>query len=325
MAALADESSKSGEIVDLRHFTASHLNRVLDEEIAEWNTKLHWDFSCSAALVRKYADTRSLAGFALVDRGEIAGYGYTVLEDHKGLIGDIFVRAAWRDGEAEARIFRALFDSLTRSPGLSRIESQLMLIEHDIARTLRRDRFVRLFERLLLSLDPEKLPPIKPGSGNPRYYLEEWRDHHRETAATVISLAYINHIDARINDQYLTLSGARRFLNNIVEFPGCGIFEPTASFVAFDRAAGSVAGIVLSSSVGDGVAHIAQICVTPRVRGTGLGYELLRHAVDRLKRAGARKITLTVTASNAEAARLYERFGFREIRRFNAYVWEEAL
>lgn len=322
MVALVDTFPHSGEIVDLRHLGPSQLEPVLEEEITEWNDQLHWDFTSSAALVRKFTATRSLAGFALLDQGEAAGYGYTVLEERKGLIGDIFVRARWRGRDSETRLFRALFESLTSSPGVGRIESQLMLIEHDAARALQRDRFIRLFERLLLLLDDET--PLQPraSSGLPRYYLEDWADHHREAAAAVISLAYGDHIDARINDQYQTLAGARRFLYNIVEYPGCGTFHRPASFVAWDRAAGSIAGIVLSSFVSADVAHIAQICVTQHARNTGLGSELLHRSIARLRQAGARKITLTVTAANTEALRLYERVGFREIRRFNAYVWE---
>jgi ribosomal protein S18 acetylase RimI-like enzyme len=41
-----------------------------------------------------------------------------------------------------------------------------------------------------------------------------------------------------------------------------------------------------------------------------------------LRASGARRISLTVTAANAEAVKLYQRFGFREVRRFFAYVWE---
>jgi ribosomal protein S18 acetylase RimI-like enzyme len=46
--------------------------------------------------------------------------------------------------------------------------------------------------------------------------------------------------------------------------------------------------------------------------------------VDALRLAGARRITLTVTANNEDAIRLYERCGFEEVRRFFAYVWENV-
>jgi ribosomal protein S18 acetylase RimI-like enzyme len=58
------------------------------------------------------------------------------------------------------------------------------------------------------------------------------------------------------------------------------------------------------------------------VRGAGVGYELLRQSVALLRAAGCRKTSLTVTASNREAIKLYEGVGFTTIRKFCAYVWE---
>ena len=62
--------------------------------------------------------------------------------------------------------------------------------------------------------------------------------------------------------------------------------------------------------------------VSPSVRGTGVGYELLRLSLAHLRRHGCRKVSLTVTASNREAVDLYERTGFRTLRKFTAHVWE---
>jgi ribosomal protein S18 acetylase RimI-like enzyme len=309
------------DLIDIRRLGGRELYPLLLEETGEWNRELDWDFSKSADLVRKFADSRGLGGAALMDRGEPVGYGYTVLEDHKGLIGDVYVRPEWRGGDAEIRLFRALLDGLIGTSGVRRIESQLMLIGPEVAKTLQRERFVRLFERLLMNLNGEALPPGRDFSTH-RFRIEPWADHHHDSAARVISLAYDGHIDSQINDQYRTFDGARKFLYNIVQFPGCGAFHRPASFVGLDLAAGSVAGIVLSSFVAEDVAHITQLCVTPHVKGFGLGYELLRRAVTGLRLAGAKRVSLTVTGANEEAVGLYRRCGFREVRRFYAYVWE---
>ncbi len=323
MAAVPDPFARGLEITDIRRLVSRDLDALLDEEAAEWDRELDWDFGKSAELIRRFADARGLAGAALMDRGEVAGYGYAIVEDNKGLIGDVFVRLPWRGGDSEVRLFRTLLDSLIATPGVLRIESQLMLIESRVAKALQRERFVRLFERLLLRLDRGQA--LRAGRSLPsyRFRIEPWADHHYDGAATVISLAYIGHIDAQINDQYRTFEGARRFLYNVVQFPGCGSFFRPASFLALDMVTGWVAGISLCSFVGDHVGHITQLCVTPTARGSGLGYELLRRSVEELRRAGARRITLTVTAANTEAVRLYERCGFEELRRFYAYVWEE--
>jgi ribosomal protein S18 acetylase RimI-like enzyme len=322
MAALPDPFARAPEIVDVRRLGSRELDPVLLEETVEWDRELSWDFSQSADLIRRFADQRGLSGVAMIDRGEVAGYGYAILEDSKGLVGDIYARAAWRAGDAEQRLFRTLLDSLIATPGVKRVESQLMLIEPGVGRALQHERFVKLFERLLMRLDGNRPLPMR--SPPRRYYIETWSDHHYDAAATVISLAYVGHIDARINDQYRTFAGARRFLGNIVQYPGCGMFYRPASFVAVDVLTGWVAGISLCSFVHNGVGHITQICVTPAAKGAGLGYELLRRSVEAMRLAGARRITLTVTAANEEAVRLYQRCGFAEMRRFFAYVWEGA-
>jgi ribosomal-protein-alanine N-acetyltransferase len=68
-------------------------------------------------------------------------------------------------------------------------------------------------------------------------------------------------------------------------------------------------------------AHITQICVDPAAQGSGLGRELLRQSLAALADSGVRRATLTVTASNTRANRIYDTAGFTELRRFCAIVW----
>src|SRR5580704_1950401 len=115
------------QIVDIGQLSARKLDPLLLEETADWDLELDWDFSKSAGLVRKFADARTLSGAALLDRGEVAGYGYTGLEDDLGLIADVYVRPRWRTADTEALLFGVLLDALIGAPGVHRIESQLML------------------------------------------------------------------------------------------------------------------------------------------------------------------------------------------------------
>jgi ribosomal protein S18 acetylase RimI-like enzyme len=314
--------ARAPRIVDLRHMTAGDLEPLLLEETAEWDRELDWDFSKSADLVRKIAGGRGLSGAALVDRGEVAGYGYIGLDGHLGSIWDVYVRPRWRAGNSEALLFGVLFDALTATSSVCRVESQLMLVEGADAKALRRDRSVRLFERLLMTLDASIALPPDRGSTTPRFRFEPWSDRHLDAAAEVISLAYAGHIDSQMNDHYRTLAGASHFLSGLLEFPGSATFHRPGSYVAFDSATCGLAGISLASFIANEVAHITEVCVAPAARGVGLGYELLRRSVATLCGAGAQRISLTVTGANQEALRLYARCGFRETRRFHAYAWE---
>jgi ribosomal protein S18 acetylase RimI-like enzyme len=171
-----------------------------------------------------------------------------------------------------------------------------------------------------MTIDLPALAAKRMQSG--RFRIEGWADQYQDAAATVISLAYGHHVDSRINEQYRSVAGARRFLTNIVQYPGCGTFFGQGSMLAFDPQKGWVAGVVLTSFVGPETGHITQLCVAPDAQGLGLGRELLLRAMDALRRAGAKRVSLTVTAANEAALELYKQTGFREMRRFLAYVWE---
>jgi ribosomal protein S18 acetylase RimI-like enzyme len=152
--------------------------------------------------------------------------------------------------------------------------------------------------------------------------VEKWSEHYQDRASQLIAAAYFGHIDSRINDQYRSPLGARRFLYNIVQYPGCGAFFRPASYAAFEAATGQLCGISLASLVAPNCGHITQICVSPSVRGTGMGHDLLCRSLTTLREMGCVSASLTVTAANEDAVSLYERMGFRTIRRFSAFVWE---
>ncbi len=59
--------------------------------------------------------------------------------------------------------------------------------------------------------------------------MRRWADADLGPAARLIALAYKDHLDSHINEQYRTASGSQRFLHNIVRFPGCGYFDAESS------------------------------------------------------------------------------------------------
>jgi ribosomal protein S18 acetylase RimI-like enzyme len=129
-------------------------------------------------------------------------------------------------------------------------------------------------------------------------------------------------VDSEINDQYRTLSGSLRFLNNIVRFPGCGTFDPESSFVAMEKSTGALAGVILCSRVRHDVGHVTQICVLPEYRSHGLGKSLLAATQHNLKQRKFSTLSLTVTEDNVRAVELYRYLGFETRRVFDAFVWE---
>jgi len=152
--------------------------------------------------------------------------------------------------------------------------------------------------------------------------VRRWSELDYQPAAAVITTAYRGHVDSEINDQYRTLSGSLRFLNNIVRFPGCGTFDPEGSFVAVHKRARSLVGLILCSRVRHDVGHVTQVCVLPEYRSRGLGELLIAATAANLRQRNFSLLSLTVTGANARAVTLYERLGFDTKRVFDAFVWE---
>jgi ribosomal protein S18 acetylase RimI-like enzyme len=319
MAALSDIALP--RIVDLRQVRTVDLDPLLHEETAAWDRRLNWDFKPSADLVRRFVEMQALAGFALVHSNRVIGYVYYVCEERKGLIGDLYVLEAWRSVENENLLLGPVLDALFGVPFVRRVESQLMMIGQPFGRPLPAASRLHIYERDFMEVDLGSAGNL-PAAPSVDLAVEPWNETDQDEAARVIAAAYENHIDSRINDQYRSTAGARRFLLNIVQYPGCGAFLKPASFVALHPNTRTMCGICLSSLVNRSIGHITQICVTPEVRGTGVGYALLRRSLSALAAQGCLRASLTVTSVNHSAIELYKRTGFQKKRSFAAYVWE---
>ena len=312
------------EILDLRHFSSADLRPLLEEEIALWGSLLSWDYAQSAEMILRYMEAKILPGYAAIERGSIFGYSFFVYEQSKGVIGDLFVRDGARTPnrrEVEERLLTHVIETLQQSPGIHRVEAQLLA--HDAGEVSRPflaqgfSRHPRVFMNYEMAQHPQTTPPLAP-----EFEIRTWSEEQYQAAAAVITAAYRGHVDSDINDQYRTLTGSLRFLNNIVRFPGCGTFDARASFVVIDRRTRTLVGLILCSQVRADVGHVTQVCVLPEYRSAGLGVVLLAATTRSLRERRFRAISLTVTQANDRAIALYERIGFESKRVFDAFVWE---
>jgi ribosomal protein S18 acetylase RimI-like enzyme len=336
------------EILDLRHFSSADLRPLLEDEIAMWGRMLAWDYTTSAEMILRYMDAKILPGYAAIERGRIFGYSFFVYEQSKGVIGDLFVRENARENahenfrenvrdlvregargsdrhEVEERLLTHVIETLQQSPGIHRVEAQL-LAHHtgEVARPFLQQGFSRhprVFMNFEIGRHPQASPPTLPPIP-PQFEICPWSEQEYQSAAALITAAYRGHVDSEINDQYRTLTGSLRFLNNIVRFPGCGTFDPGASFVVYQRRPRTLVGLILCSLVRRDVGHITQVCVLPEYRSAGLGEAMLAASTRNLRGRGFRFISLTVTEANDRAIALYKRIGFETARVFDAFVWE---
>ena len=208
MAAPPNPALSPPELVDLRRLSARDLEPLLAEETAAWRDDLEWDFDKSAGLVRRFVDLRALTGSALVEDGEVAGYVYYVLEENKALIGDLYVRRAWRTVGRESRLLESALEPIMANSFIGRIESQLMMAGLAPGRAAPYADYLSVYERNFMRLDLESAA-LAEGNVRRPMYLEKWSDHYQDAAAQSLATAYVGHIDGRINDQYRSTARAR--------------------------------------------------------------------------------------------------------------------
>lgn len=310
------------EILDLRHFASADLRSLLEQEVKVWAETLNWDYSGSLDMILRYVDAKILPGYAALDHGVILGYAFFVYEGSKGVIGDLFVAGGTPlTRDAELRLLTHVIETLQQSPGIHRAEAQLLAYETGyIAQPFLDtgfDRQPRLF--MVLNLAGVRSARRISQAG---IEIRPWSEQDYQPVAALITACYRGHVDATINDQYRSLAGSLRFLNNIVRFPGCGVFDPPSSFVAVNTMMQTTIGVSLCSRIRSDVGHVTQVCVLPEYQKHGIGEALLAHSAAALKKRDFSALSLTVTQANAGAVHLYERLGFRTTRIFDAFVWE---
>jgi ribosomal protein S18 acetylase RimI-like enzyme len=317
------------EILDLRHFAATLLRPVLDAEGELWKQRLHWDYRTSARLLMQYLDNHMLPGYAALEAEQVTGYVFCVYEDSKAVVGDVFAVPSQLDGTDSAHVveetlLRHLLELLVNSPQVERVESQLLLHPSGSHAAVFQAAGFQIYRRLFLVQVLKSLiraPQIHLSSG---LELRAWSDEDLAPAARLIAEAYRGHPDSLINDQYRSVHGSMRFLNNIVRYSGCGTFSPQVSHVVADRNSRELVGLILGSRVSPQSGHITQVCVHPRFRRRGLARMLLSLAGYWFVRQGATEISLTVTEANAEATALYLAEGYACKHTFDAAVWQRS-
>jgi ribosomal protein S18 acetylase RimI-like enzyme len=309
----------SMNIIDLRQTTVRQIEPLLEEEARHWRDELHWDYRGALELIKRFLEAHALAGCVAFENGAAAGYCFYVMEEQKGLIGGLYVSAKFPQEPLGRKLLEELLYSMRAIPHLARIEAQLMPFSGPVDSPLL-DQGFHLYRRQFMLLDLQKMAESKAGaSGSLR--LTRWNDRYFEPCAKLIYLAYANHVDGEINDQYRSRTGALKFLKNIILLPGCGQFVPGASFVLHEPGCDDLVATVLTSEVSPGVGHTTQICVLPGFQGHGIGRMLMQTSVESLRSMKFRELTLTVTSENRTAVQLYEKLGFHTIKSFTAGVW----
>jgi len=93
------------------------------------------------------------------------------------------------------------------------------------------------------------------------------------------------------------------------------ISNPEAGLIVVARQNSRVVGMVnllytISTALGDRVALLEDMVVSPSARGSGVGSQLLEQAIQLARLNGCKRITLLTDRTNESAQRFYQRHGF---------------
>jgi ribosomal protein S18 acetylase RimI-like enzyme len=327
------------EIVDIRLVEARHFTPLLEAESSAWARALHWDYTPSVRLISACLTDKRLPGYALVSEGSVLGYSFFVYEGEKGLIGDLFVQPDSEIRSQASLLLENVIATMKATPGLSRIEAQLPhFATHELEGCFRAHQF-HIFPRRFMALQLKTRPTLgmrvpfclsvpsfqTPGSQTPvangEFVLDTWQRKYDKEAARLLYSVYRPHVDALINDQYCSLSGASRLIENIIHLRGCGENLERASRVLIHRGTQKLAGILAITGVRSVTAHVPQIAVASEFQNQGLGAVLMESSFRELEQLGYQEVSLTVTDENAGAVRWYNRLGFETFQTFGAFVW----
>ncbi len=322
------------EVVDIRLMEAQRFAPLLDTESSAWLSSLRWDYAPSVRLISSCLADKRLPGYALVSDGHVFGYCFFLYEGEKGLIGDLFVEPGQDDREHALLLLENAIETLKATPGLKRIEAQLPHYGVDALEGWFERQgfqvFLRRFMALQLDTRPSLAPAATPTADDDRkrdqraadeFIVESWQRKHDQEAARLLYSTYRTHVDGLINDQYRSVAGTSRLIENIVHLHGCGELLSGASRVAIHRASQKLAGILALTAVRRGTAHVPQVAVSAEFQRRGVGCALMESSFQELERQGYQEVSLTVTDGNSDAVRWYQRMGFETFRTFGAYVW----
>jgi len=297
------------------------LSALLDEEERAWFSELAWDYSPVREILVSFMLQNLLPGFIALKGSQAVGYGYFLTHQGKGIIGTVYAPRSEDQQEAGDEILAHMITALKDLQQISRIESQILPF-HDLNLTAGFTRHgFECYPRYFLELDLQ--PPLRQKEPAISDRIVPWDPSHLRGAAQATWHSYHDEPDAEICEDYCSVAGCENYLRSLIENPGCGVFQPEASFVALDSQ-GAPGGFIICSRTSAFAGMIPQIAIPPSHQGRGLGSTLMNRALTRLKSMGMRTVSLTVTKKNRRAFEWYQRLGFKIRKEFNAHVWRRG-
>jgi ribosomal protein S18 acetylase RimI-like enzyme len=291
------------------------LRPLLLDEAEHWCAELGWDYSDVIDAIIDGLRAGTVYGWACMEGSQATAYCYAVEEPPRAVVGSIYASRAHRDRGLETLLLERLLAEMIGKRAITRIECQTLFCTSMQADDVFKRRGFSSRGRRYMIRDLESVCEEQRREAGLRRV--EIRDLER--IGQLVFESHRGSADAVLNATYASPEQSRHFVDSIVCRCGCGPLETEASLVAETR--GSLSGVVLVTRISRNHAHICQISVRPDMQRRGIGSALLGGALEALRHAGLRHVTLSTTDGNYPASRLYARQGFRTHRVFMSHAW----
>lgn len=303
----------------LREATLRELRPLLEEESAQWEAELGWDFSDVRAAVAAGIERGTLPGRWLGDGRRAHAYCYYMVDSGRVIVGSVFASLGQRGRGLEEALVDAVVADARAERGGTRVECQTLFcssaaVDGRFAAAGFTGRPRHYMRRELEGALPAADPPLPPG-----VCLRPLRREELQAAAEIVYRSHFGSVDAALNQTYATPASCRAFVETLVLRSGCGRFEPEASRLA--QGPKGPLGVLIASRLAPANGHVCQVSVTPEAQARGVGRALMAASLHAFRALGLASATLSVTVANDRAHRLYELLGFRVQRTFAAHAW----
>jgi len=296
---------------DWRDADAVTIEALYAAERARWQEDLAWDSGLAWATVEAGRQRGTVCGWILRDgAGRVHGWTYYLLFEGELQIGALTAERAVD--------IRDLLDHVIDSPEASLASTISCFVypaQPSLLSALRRRRFsVRQSRYLTRTITEADSAPsvVTP----PAVRLRSYRAADLFPAVRLMSGAYEGSSGAVCFAPHGRLDEWVKYTRQLIEAQPCGRFLPDASFAAEDADSGRLLGLVLTTAVSPGVAHIAQLVVDHRSARRGVGRTLLSRAFGVAQATGHSAVTLMVDEGNVAAGALYASLGFTQTSAF---------
>jgi ribosomal protein S18 acetylase RimI-like enzyme len=142
--------------------------------------------------------------------------------------------------------------------------------------------------------------------------VSSWRPADLDRMADLCRRAYRDAPGVRAFAPLDTPEEWREYVGGLAIGLGCGRLMADASFTVRREGSDRFDAAILTTNLGPGTAHIAQLVVDPDARGRGVAAALVAAVMDAVLPLGFRQVTLLVAEDNDPAVRIYDRFEFQE-------------